>query len=219
MVGDCSVRPSRRAPKLKAMPRTSAISRRTNETQIELALDLDGQGRFDIALPPDAGLPFWAHMLEQWSRHGRFDLTIRATGDTFIDGHHLVEDLGIALGLALDEAVGDKRGIARYGFFFAPMDEVLMLAAVDFCGRAYLKLDWELNQARIGDFDTHLAREFFVALANNARINLHIQQQAGGNAHHVIEASFKALARAMRATLTVDGDELPTTKGALGETQ
>ncbi len=199
------------------MPRTASISRHTNETQIELALNLDGQGRFDIQLPTEAGLPFWGHMLEQWSRHGRFDLSIRATGDIYIDGHHLVEDLGIALGLALDEAVGDKRGIARYGFFFAPMDEVLLLAAVDFCGRAFLRLDWDLNQERIGDFDTHLAREFFVALANNARINLHIKQEAGGNAHHTLEAAFKALARAMKAALSVEGDELPTTKGVLGE--
>lgn len=201
------------------MPRTSSIKRYTTETQIELSLDLDGTGRFDIQLPTGAGLPFWKHMLEQWAKHGRFDLTIRATGDVEVDGHHLVEDLGIALGLALNEAVGDKRGIARYGFFFAPMDEVLMLAAVDFCGRAFFQLDWELNQERIGEFDTHLAREFFVALANNGRLNLHIKQQTGGNAHHVIEASFKALARAMRAALTVEGDELPSTKGTLGETQ
>ncbi len=201
------------------MPRTSSIARHTTETQIELQLDLDGTGRFDIQLPTNAGLPFWKHMLEQWAKHGRFDLTIRATGDAEIDGHHLVEDLGIALGLALNEAVGDKRGIARYGFFFAPMDEVLMLAAVDFCGRSFLQLDWQLNQERIGDFDTHLAREFLVALANNGRLNLHIKQHSGGNAHHVIEASFKALARAMRAALTVDGDDLPSTKGTLGETQ
>ncbi len=197
--------------------RTSHITRNTNETQIELELNLDGSGKFDINLPDAAGLPFLAHMLEQWTRHGRFDLTIRATGDTEIDGHHLVEDLGIALGLALNEAVGDKRGIARYGFFIAPMDEVLMLCAVDFCGRAYLQLDWELKQDRLGDFDVHLLREFWLGLANNARINLHIRQQTGGNAHHVIEASFKALARAMRAALAVDGDELPTTKGKLGE--
>jgi len=201
------------------MPRTSSIRRHTTETQIELELNLDGTGRFDIDLPAQAGLPFWKHMLEQWSKHGRFDLTIRATGDVEIDGHHLIEDLGIALGLALNEAVGDKRGIARYGFFFAPMDEVLMLAAVDFCGRSFLQLDWQLNQERIGDFDTLLAREFFVALANNGRLNLHIKQQSGGNAHHVIEASFKALARAMKSALTVDGDELPSTKGTLGETQ
>ena len=197
--------------------RTSHITRNTNETQIELELNLDGSGQFDINLPGGAGLPFLAHMLEQWTRHGRFDLTIRATGDIQIDGHHLVEDTGIALGLALGEAVGDKRGIARYGFFIAPMDEVLMLAAVDFCGRAYLQLDWQLNQERLGDFDVHLLREFWLGLANNARINLHIKEQTGGNAHHVIEASFKALARAMRVALTVDGDELPTTKGKLGE--
>ena len=197
--------------------RTSHISRHTNETQIELDLNLDGAGQFDIQLPAAAGLPFLAHMLEQWSRHGRFDLQIRATGDTQIDGHHLVEDLGIALGLALGEAVGDKRGIARYGFFIAPMDEVLMLAAVDFCGRAYLQLDWNLNQSRLGEFDVFLLREFWLGVANNARINLHLKEQSGGNAHHVIEASFKSLARAMRMALTIEGDELPTTKGKLGE--
>ena len=197
--------------------RTSHITRNTNETQIEIELGLDGSGKFDINLPDEAGLPFLKHMLEQWTRHGRFDLTIKATGDVEIDGHHLVEDLGIALGLALDEAVGAKRGIARYGFFIAPMDEVLMLCAVDFCGRPYLQLDWTLNQDRLGEFDVHLLREFWLGLANNARINLHIKQQTGGNAHHVIESSFKALARAMRMALTVEGDELPTTKGKLGE--
>ena len=197
--------------------RTSHLTRNTNETQIELELNLDGSGQFSINLPDAAGLPFLQHMLEQWTRHGRFDLRIEATGDTQIDGHHLVEDLGIALGLALNEAVGDKRGIARYGFFVAPMDEVLMLCAVDFCGRAYLQLDWELNQSRLGEFDVHLLREFWLGLANNARINLHVKQQTGGNAHHVIEATFKALARAMRGALTIEGDELPTTKGKLGE--
>lgn len=199
--------------------RIAHVVRNTTETQIDLHLDLDGSGRFDIDLPQSAGLPFWKHMLEQWSKHGRFDLTVRATGDVEIDGHHLVEDLGIALGMALLEAVGDKRGIARYGFFLAPMDEVLLLCAVDFCGRAYLQLDWELQQERLGEFDTHLAREFFVGLANNARINLHLRDmtlpQTPANAHHVIEAGMKALAKAMRAALTVEGDELPTTKGML----
>ncbi|MDF2439075.1 MAG: imidazoleglycerol-phosphate dehydratase [Abditibacteriota bacterium] len=201
------------------MPRTSHVVRNTNETQIDLQLDLDGSGRFDIELPSGAGLPFWKHMLEQWAKHGRFDLTIRATGDVEIDGHHLVEDLGIALGLALREAIGDKRGIARYGFFVAPMDEVLFLSAVDFCGRAYLQLDWKLNQSRLGEFDVHLAREFFVGLANNAPMNLHLRDLTldgtPGNAHHIIEACFKSLSKAMRAALTVDGDELPTTKGML----
>ena len=197
------------------MNRTSTIVRNTNETQIELSVNLDGTGQYDIQLPTQAGLPFWKHMLEQWSKHGGFDLTIRATGDVEIDGHHLVEDLGIALGLALAEAVGDKRGIARYGFFIAPMDEVLMLSAVDFCGRSYLQLDWNLRQERIGEFDVALANEFFVALVNNAKINLHIKEFSGGNAHHVIEASMKALARAMRAALVVSGNELPSTKGML----
>ena len=195
--------------------RCATISRHTTETQIELELNLDGKGKFEIALPERAGLPFWKHMLEQWAKHGRFDLKIEAQGDAEIDGHHLVEDLGIALGQALNEAVGDKRGIARYGFFLAPMDEVLMLAAVDFCGRPYLQLDWDLRQQKIGEFDTFLAREFFVGLTNNARLNLHLKELNGGNAHHVIEASFKALSRAMRAALEVSGDDLPTTKGLL----
>lgn len=195
--------------------RIASITRNTNETQIELSLNLDGTGTFDISLPREAGAPFWKHMLEQWAKHGRFDLTIKASGDVEIDGHHLIEDLGIALGTALHKAVGDKRGIARYGFFIAPMDEVLMLAAVDFCGRSFLQLDWNLQQERLGEFDTFLANEFFVGLANHAQINLHIREQSGGNAHHVIEASMKALARAMRAALTVDGDDLPTTKGVL----
>ncbi len=199
------------------MSRTSKIVRHTTETQIELEIDLDGSGKYDIALPERAGLPFFAHMLEQLAKHGRFDLKIVASGDVQIDGHHLVEDLGIALGLALNEAVGDKRGIARYGSFVLPMDEVLMLAAVDFCGRAYLKLDWNLNQERIGDFDVFLVREFLVGFSNNAHINLHLKELGGGNAHHVIEASFKALAKAMRMALKVEGDELPTTKGLLGE--
>ncbi len=201
------------------MSRTSHIVRNTTETQIDLQLNLDGTGRFEIQLPPVAGLPFWKHMLEQWTKHGRFDLTINATGDVEIDGHHLVEDLGIALGLALNEAVGDKRGIARYGFFIAPMDEVLFLSAVDFCGRAYLQIDWKLHQERIGDFDVHLAREFFVGLSNNARMNIHLRDMTldgtAGNAHHVLEAAMKSLAKAMRAALTVSGDELPTTKGLL----
>lgn len=197
--------------------RTSKITRNTTETQIELELNLDGTGKFEISLPDRAGLAFLKHMLEQWAKHGRFDLKVVATGDVEIDGHHLVEDLGIALGLALNEAVGDKRGIARYGFFILPMDEALMLAAVDFCGRAYLQLDWNLEQERLGDFDVFLMREFFVGLSNNAKMNLHLKELTGGNAHHIIEASFKAVAKAMRAALTVDGDELPTTKGLLGE--
>lgn len=197
------------------MNRTSQRTRNTNETQIELALDLDGTGQFDIALPGGAGAPFWQHMLEQWTKHGRFDLTVRATADVEVDGHHLIEDLGIVLGEALNEAMGDKRGIARYGFFIAPMDETLMLAAVDFCNRPFLQLDWELNQEKIGEFDTALAREFLIGLANNARMNLHLRALQGGNAHHVIEGGMKALAKAMRAALTVDGDELPTTKGML----
>lgn len=199
------------------MSRICKTIRRTTETQIDLELDLDGKGKFDISLPDRAGMPFFGHMLEQFAKHGGFDLKVVASGDVQIDGHHLVEDLGIALGLALNEAVGDKRGIARYGSAILPMDEVLVLCAVDFCGRAFLRLDWELNQERIGDFDVFLVREFLVGFSNNARLNLHLKELSGGNAHHLIEASFKALARAMRMALKVEGDELPTTKGMLGE--
>ena len=199
------------------MPRISHISRNTTETQIELEINLDGAGKYDVSLPDRAGMPFFAHMLEQFAKHGGFDLKIVGNGDVQIDGHHLVEDLGIALGLALNEAVGDKRGIARYGSCVLPMDEVLVVGAVDFCGRAYLRLDWNLNQERIGEFDIFLVREFLVGLSNNARINLHLNVLSGGNAHHVIEASFKALARTMKMALKVEGDELPTTKGMLGE--
>jgi imidazoleglycerol-phosphate dehydratase len=195
--------------------REAKITRNTNETQIELSLNLDGSGRYDIALPQTAGLPFLQHMLEQWAKHGGFDLAISANGDVQIDGHHLVEDLGIVLGQALEKAVGDKRGIARYGFFIAPMDEVLMLCAVDFCGRSWLELNWNLRQERVGDYDVALTQEFLVALANNARMNLHLKELSGGNAHHVIEASFKAMAKAMRAALIINGNELPSTKGML----
>ena len=195
--------------------REAKITRNTNETQIELSLNLDGSGKYDVKLPQTAGLPFLQHMLEQWSKHGGFDLAISAKGDVHIDGHHLVEDLGIVLGQALNEAIGDKRGIARYGFFIAPMDEVLMLCAVDFCGRSWLELNWNLQQERVGDYDVALTQEFLVALANNARINLHVKELSGGNAHHLIEATFKAMAKAMRAALTITGSELPSTKGLL----
>lgn len=202
-------------PNNSTKTRQTQITRNTNETQIELSLNLDGSGRFDIVLPQAAGLPFLQHMLEQWAKHGGFDLSLSANGDVHIDAHHLVEDIGIVLGQALNQTVGDKRGIARYGFFIAPMDEVLMLCAVDFCGRSWLELTWNLEQERVGDFDVALTQEFLVALANNARINLHLKELSGGNAHHVIEASFKAMAKAMRAALTVSGNELPSTKGML----
>lgn len=195
--------------------RETKITRNTNETQIELSLNLDGSGQYDIVLPQTAGLPFLQHMLEQWAKHGGFDLAISANGDVHIDAHHLVEDIGIVLGQALEQAIGDKRGIARYGFFIAPMDDVLMLCAVDFCGRSWLELNWNLKQERVGDYDVALTQEFLVALANNARLNLHIKELNSGNAHHVIEATFKAMAKAMRAALTINGNELPSTKGML----
>lgn len=195
--------------------RQVSLTRKTNETQIELSLNLDGNGRFDIVLPTAAGMPFLQHMLEQWTRHGGFDLSLSANGDVHIDAHHLVEDIGIVLGQALEQTTRDKRGMARYGFFIAPMDDVLMLCAVDFCGRAWLELNWNLQQQRVGEFDVALTREFLVALANNARLNLHLREINGGNAHHVIEASFKAMAKAMRAALTIDGEVLPSTKGML----
>lgn len=195
--------------------RTAVIQRATNETQIELSLNLDGTGKYHIELPPAAGVPFWQHMLEQWTRHGSFDLTLKGRGDVQVDAHHLVEDSGIVLGQALTQALGDKRGISRYGFFIAPMDEALMLCAVDFCGRPYLQLEWDLQQERVGEFDVALVREFLVALCNHAALNLHLRQLQGGNAHHIIEAGMKAMARAMRMAVQITGTDLPTTKGML----
>jgi imidazoleglycerol-phosphate dehydratase len=194
--------------------RQATITRKTAETDICLSLTVDGSGKSQI----DSGCGFLDHMLTLFAKHGRFDLTLTCKGDTQVDDHHTVEDIGICLGMAFSEALGDKRGIERYGSFALPMDEVLVLAAVDFSGRAYLGYDLSIPAAKVGSFDTELCEEFFMAFARSAACNLHLRQLAGGNSHHIIEGTFKAAARAMRMACRIDeafADEIPSTKGAL----
>jgi len=196
------------------MTRTATITRTTKETDIAITLGLDGTGQVDIA----TGIGFFDHMLQAFGRHGLFDLDVKATGDLQVDGHHTVEDTGIVLGQALAQALGDKRGIRRYGSIVLPMDEALVLAAVDISGRGALYWDVEVPYAMVGDFDATLAKEFFIALATNAGITLHVRQLAGENLHHTLEAAFKAVARALREATESDpraAGELPSTKGAL----
>lgn len=173
--------------------RESKISRKTKETDIELSLNIDGSGKNSI----DTGIGFFDHMLEGFSKHGFFDLDVKIKGDLRVDGHHSVEDCGIVLGNAIKEAAGDKAGINRYGYFVLPMDEVLVLCAVDLCGRPYLNFDYEFKAPMVGNFDTELVHEFFYAVSYSAGMNLHIKVLDGGNAHHVIEAMFKAFAKAL----------------------
>ncbi len=195
--------------------RLSTVSRTTNETDVFVKLDLDGTGSTEI----DTGVPFFDHMLDAFGRHGLFDLTVRATGDVAVDAHHTVEDVGIVVGFALAEALGDKRGVNRFGAQHVPMDEALVLAAVDLSGRGQLHFDADLPFGCIGGtFDTQLPREFFFALASNAGMTLHVREIAGENAHHVIEAMFKAAGRALAEAVAFNerlGDSLPTTKGVL----
>jgi imidazoleglycerol-phosphate dehydratase len=196
------------------MSRTATITRTTSETDIALTLDLDGSGRAEIA----TGIGFLDHMLTALARHGLFDLTIVAKGDLHIDFHHTTEDIGIVLGRAVAQAVGDKRGITRFGHALVPMDEALAEAAIDMSGRPFLAWSVAFRQPKIGEMDTELFEEFFRALAFNALITLHVTQKAGTNAHHVAEACFKATARALRAAVAPDprlGDAIPSTKGAL----
>ena len=195
--------------------RTASVKRETKETNISVTINLDGTGTYDV----ETGIGFLDHMLEQLSRHSLIDITVRARGDLHIDGHHTTEDTGIALGLALVEALGDKKGIRRYGFSYIPMDEVLTRAAVDISGRPWLIWNVDFSRDKIGEMDTELFREFFQALAQNAGLTLHVENLYGENNHHIIESCFKALARALRAALTIDrrqADQLPTTKGKLG---
>ena len=192
------------------MARTATINRRTNETDIALTLSLDG-GAAEIS----TGIGFFDHMLAQLARHGGFGITLKCLGDLEIDGHHTVEDTGLALGEALREALGDKRGIERYGQAVIPMDEALALCAVDLSGRPCLRYSAEIPAGRVGDFDTELVREFMQAFCNSGMFALHIRQLDGVNSHHIIEAMFKALARALKAAVAVTGEDLPSTKGAL----
>ena len=196
------------------MARIATIERNTSETQISVTVNLDGTGLADIA----TGIGFLDHMLTALARHGLFDLTIRAVGDLQIDFHHTTEDVGIVLGAALARAVGDKRGIRRFGHALVPMDEALAEAAVDISGRPFLAWNVGFDRPKIGEMDTELFEEFFRALAFNALITLHITRRAGHNAHHVAEACFKAAARALRAATEPDpraGDAVPSTKGSL----
>lgn len=196
------------------MARDAKIKRTTKETDISIALDLDGTGETDI----ETGIGFFDHMLESFGRHGLFDLDINVKGDLHVDGHHTVEDTGIVLGQAFAKTVGNKRGIIRYGNITLPMDEALVLAAVDFSGRGALYWDMDVPYQMVGSFDSTLAKEFFIAFATNAGITLHVKQLAGENVHHIIEATFKAVARALRSAVRIDPaapDALPSTKGAL----
>jgi imidazoleglycerol-phosphate dehydratase len=194
-------------------PRAAAVERSTKETQIQLKLALDGAGRVELA----TGVGFLDHMLELLARHGGLDLEVRATGDLETGAHHTTEDVGIVLGQALDRALGDRGGIARYGDVTVPMDESLASCAIDISGRPYCAFEATLPPTSIAGFDTELAEEFFRAVANNAKLTLHIRVLAGSNAHHIIEACFKAFARALRLAVAIDDPalEVPSTKGVL----
>jgi imidazoleglycerol-phosphate dehydratase len=196
------------------MPRVAHIHRQTSETDVELSLDLDGQGQSRI----DTGVGFLDHMLDLFSRHAVADLTVRAKGDLHVDAHHTVEDVGICLGQALRQAVGNKAGIRRFGHFTLPMDETLVSAALDLSGRPFLVFHVEFPVAKIGAFDSELVREFWQAFAANGQLNLHLVLHHGQNAHHISEAVFKATARALRAAVEPDPrvPGVPSTKGSLG---
>ena len=193
--------------------RRASLTRETHETRIEVEIDLDGTGRSEIA----TGVGFLDHMLDQIARHALVDLTLRAEGDRHIDDHHTVEDAGIALGQALAQALGDKRGIRRYGDCLLPMDDALVRAALDLSGRPWLAWEVPVPAAKVGSFDTELAREFFQALSTHGGITLHVDGLRGINAHHVVEAAFKAVARALRTALEPDPRQggVPSTKGSL----
>ena len=194
--------------------RTADIQRNTQETRIQLSLCLDGTGKSDVA----TGVGFLDHMLTLFARHGDFDLTVRCDGDTEVDGHHSVEDIGICLGKAFSEALGDKRGICRYGQFLLPMDETLVLCACDLSGRDYLGWSVDLSAAKVGDFDTELAKEFWLAFVRSCPGSIHIRQMAGENTHHILEAVFKGMGRTLKAAVALDEKhlgEIPSTKGTL----
>lgn len=194
--------------------RKSEITRRTAETDIRLTLNLDGTGKAVI----DSGCGFLDHMLTLLAAHGRFDLTLNCKGDTDVDYHHSVEDIGICLGQAFREALGDKRGINRYGYMILPMDEALILTAVDFSGRGCLAFNAEMPAQKVGNFDTELTEEFFTAFTRSAECALHIVKMSGSNTHHIIEGIFKSFARSLRQAVSIDGacaDEVPSTKGVL----
>ena len=193
---------------------TAEVTRKTAETDISLKLNLDGSGKSNI----NTGCGFLDHMLVLFASHGRFDLDISCKGDTYVDYHHTVEDIGIALGKAFYDALGDKRGIYRYGDTILPMDEALIMSAVDFSGRSYLGYDLEIPTEKVGDFDTELVREFFLGFIRNAGCSLHIKMLSGNNTHHILEGAFKSVARTLRKAVQLDEEfknEIPSTKGVL----
>ena len=194
--------------------RTAEVRRTTFETQIALTLNLDGIGKSQIS----TGCGFLDHMLVLFAKHGRFDLSVSCTGDTWVDDHHTVEDVGIALGEAFKEALSDKKGITRYGSQILPMDEALILTAVDFSGRSYLGYDLQIPSQKVGTFDTELVEEFWLGFVRNAVLSLHVKQLDGTNSHHIIEGAFKSIARSLRAAVAIDpfyANEIPSTKGVL----
>ncbi len=193
--------------------RRATVERKTNETDISVTIDLDGSGACDV----ETGVGFFDHMLSALGRHSLCDLTVRAKGDTWVDDHHTVEDVGIVIGQAIREALGDKHGIGRFGDAAIPMDEALVLAAIDASGRGELFWDVDIAAEKVGTFDCELAREFFAGLARDAGITLHLRKLAGDNAHHIIEATFKACGRALRAAVEADArvTGVPSTKGSL----
>lgn len=194
--------------------RIAEVSRTTKETDIQVTVNLDGTGKCNV----NTGIPFLDHMIHQLCSHGLLDLEIQAQGDLEIDDHHTNEDVGITLGQAIAKAVGNRQGIYRFGHFIAPLDEALIQVALDFSGRPHLSYGLEIPTQRVGNYDTQLVREFFVALVNHSQITLHIRQLDGINSHHIIEATFKAVARAMRMALEIDPrrvDQIPSSKGVL----
>ncbi len=194
--------------------RIAQITRTTKETDIRLTLNLDGTGKSEI----HSGVGFLDHMLTLFAKHGRFDLELTCNGDTEVDDHHSVEDIGIALGQAFEQALGDKRGIVRYGSFILPMDETLILSAVDISGRSYLNFDLQIPTQKVGTFDTELTEEFFLGFVRNANLTLHLKQLEGKNSHHIIEGTFKSFGRTMKQAVAIDEnfrDEIPSTKGVL----
>ena len=192
--------------------RTAEIIRKTAETDIMLTLNLDGTGKSTVK----TGVGFLDHMLTLFAAHGKFDLTVSCQGDTYVDDHHSAEDIGICLGMAFQQALGDKRGITRYGSFLLPMDEALIQTAVDISGRSYLGFGLEIPTEKIGSFDTELVEEFWLAFVRCCPMSLHIRQLAGKNSHHIVEGCFKSVARSLRIAVKTDGtDEIPSTKGVL----
>lgn len=194
--------------------RIAEIKRKTNETDISLSLNLDGKGASVI----NSGCGFLDHMLTLFSKHARFDLELSCSGDVEVDYHHTVEDIGISLGEAFAKALGDKKGIVRYGNFLLPMDEALVMSAVDISGRSHLEYSAEVSSEKVGDFDTELVEEFFEAFVRNAKITLHIVKLNGKNSHHILEAIYKSVARSLKESVAIDEaykDEVPSTKGVL----